>query len=738
MRLPPEPTRYLRAAALVAALAPLPLFGQSADGGFAGFNDWREVSDGQLVAPTTTFTPGTTTRVGLLINTAEGWHTYWKNAGDSGSEALLDWNLPAGFEAGEFDWPFPKRFPYPPLMSYAYEPQVLLPLDLTVPADAEPGRTVRLGADAEWLVCADVCLVAEDSLFLEVEISEGADTPSEWAETFAQAEWALPVEAEGWALVARVDEEADLLGVGLAAPEAFEGTLEDAYFFPLDGTLLDHFAPQPLGALADTTFLRLARSPYSTTLPERLEGVVVLAEGSTFGPDARRAIAVDVPLQEGSIPAVAPLMAEGESAAGELSLLAALGLAMFGGLLLNLMPCVFPVLSLKILGFVEHSGQNRSTLRMHGYMFAAGVVLSFLALAGTLIAIRGAGGEVGWGFQLQNPAVVTGLIFLMVAVALNFLGVFEVGSSLTRLGAVGAEQQGYRSSFLTGVLATLVATPCTAPFMGAAVAAALVRPPIEGLVIFGGLGLGMAVPYVILTLQPALLEKLPRPGRWMETLRQALAFPMLAVAVWLLWVLGLQVGMGGAAAVLTALLGFSLGAWMLHRSPPASVASAAQKGVRFAGVALLLLSTGWGVGQFVGTAEAAEGAVVVEWEPFTEGVIEGHRADGRTVFVDYTAAWCITCQVNKRVALADNGVKQAFLDRDIALVQADWTRRDETIARQLEALGRNSVPVYAIYPADPSAPPRLLPNVLTPGIVLDALEGIPPTATASSSTTTQE
>jgi len=365
-------------------------------------------------------------------------------------------------------------------------------------------------------------------------------------------------------------------------------------------------------------------------------------------------------------------------------------------------------------------------------------VLSFLALAGTLIAVRSAGAEVGWGFQLQNPAVVTALVFLMVAVALNFLGVFEVGASLTRLGGVGVEQQGYRSSFLTGVLATLVATPCTAPFMGAAVAAALLRPPFEGLVIFGGLGLGMALPYVILTLQPALLEKLPRPGRWMETLRQALAFPMLAVAIWLLWVLGLQVGMGGAAAVLTALLGFSLGAWMLHRAPPASVATATQKGARFAGVALLLLSTVWGIGRFTVDGEAAEGSVVVTWEPFTESVIDDHRAAGRTVFVDFTAAWCITCQVNKRVALTDNDVKQAFLDRGIALVQADWTRRDDTIARELEALGRNGVPVYAIYPADPSAPPRLLPNVLTPGIVLDALSSIEPTASLATETSTQE
>jgi len=719
MRLALEPIRHLAGAALLATALPLSTAAQPVDG------DVTPYSDGYLVTATASLTPGTVARAALLIDIDEGWHTYWKNAGDSGSEALLDWNLPEGFEAGEFEWPFPQRIPYPPLMSYAYEERVLLPLDLVVPADAEPGSTLRLAADAEWLICEEICLVAEDSLFLEVPITSGADAPSEWAGIFEETEWALPAEPEGWSLVGRADVEADLVGVGVAVSDDFGGTLEDAYFFPLDGTLIEHTAPQPVAARADTTFLRLARSPYSTELPERLEGVLVLPEGSGFGPEARRAVAVDVPLQEGSIPAVAPVMADGAAASAELSLLAALGLAMLGGLLLNLMPCVFPVLSLKILGFVEHAGDDRRTLRMHGYVFAAGVVLSFLALAGTLIAVRGAGAEVGWGFQLQNPAVVTALVFLMVAVALNFLGVFEVGASLTRLGAVGAEQQGYRSSFLTGVLATLVATPCTAPFMGAAIAAALVRPPVEGLVIFGGLGAGMALPYVVLTMRPALLQRLPKPGRWMETLRQALAFPMLAVAVWLLWVLGLQVGMGGAAAVLTALLGFSLGAWMLHRAPPASVASAAQKGVRFAGVALLLASTAWGVGRFVGTAEAAENAVVVEWEPFTASVVDDRRAEGRAVFVDFTAAWCITCQVNKRVALTDNAVKQAFLDGDVALVQADWTRRDDTIARELEALGRNGVPVYALYPADPSAPPRLLPNVLTPGVVIAALEGLP-------------
>ncbi len=718
--LPTALPRLLRFGA-VALLIGLPagLTAQPVDG------DVTPYSDGTFVTATESFTPGTTARIGLHIRIDEGWHTYWRNAGDSGSEALLDWNLPDGWAAGEFDWPFPERFEYPPLMSYAYEDEVLLPLDLQIPADARPGTTVRLAAKADWLVCDEVCLFAVDSLSLEVPITADEDAPSEWAAAFEANALRLPAQAEGWEFQARTDPTDEALGLGVTTPAEWDGSLEGAYFYPHHTTLIDHFRPQPLAVDADTAWLRFQLNSFNGGLPERMDGVLVLAEGQSFGPEARRAIAVDAALLEGPIPAQAPVMADGAEASGQLSLLAALGLAALGGLLLNLMPCVFPVLSLKVLGFVEHASGDRATLRRHGYFFAAGVILSFLALAGTLIAIRAAGAEVGWGFQLQNPAVVTALIFLMVAVALNFLGVFEVGNALTRLGAVGADESGYRSSFLTGVLATLVATPCTAPFMGAAVAAALLRPPVEGLVIFGGLGAGMALPYVLLTLRPALLERLPRPGRWMETLRQALAFPMLAVAIWLLWVLGLQVGMGGAAAVLTALLVFSLGAWMLHRTPPASVATASQKFARVAGVVLLMFSLGWGVGRFVQPAGGASAdAVAVSWEPFTASIVDERRAEGRAVFVDFTAAWCITCQVNKRVALNDADVTSAFVDRDVALVQADWTRRDDTIARELEALGRNGVPVYALYPADPTAPPRLLPNILTPRIVLDALESV--------------
>lgn len=722
-----------RTGVIALLLAPLGLAAQAVDG------DVTPYSDGWIVSSVSSLTPGATVRLGLRIEMDEGWHTYWKNAGDSGSEALLDWNLPDGFEASEFYWPFPTALPYPPLMSYVYEDLVLIPLDLTVPADAPVGGVVRLAADAEWLICEEICLVAEDSLFLELPVTAGPDAPSEYAAEFAEAEWALPAEATGWTLGARADTTAGIVGVGVDPGETWSGSLRGAYFFPLDGTLIDHTAPQPLAVGADASWLRLDRSPYSLELPERLEGVLLLAEGETFGPEARRAVAVDVEMQTGRVPE-APLVATDAASGGaELSLLTALGLAMLGGLLLNLMPCVFPVLSLKILGFVEHAGGDRKVLRVHGLAFAAGVILSFLALAGTLIAFRAAGAEVGWGFQLQNPAVVTGLIFLMVAVGLNFLGVFEVGAAMTRLGAVGQDGSGYSSSFLTGVLATLVATPCTAPFMGAAVAAALLRPPVEGLTIFAGLGAGMALPYVILTFQPALLDRLPRPGRWMETLRQALAFPMFGVGVWLLWVLGLQVGMGGAAAVLTALLGFSLGAWMLHRAPM-GVSTPGPRLARAGGVLLLVVSTLWGVGRFVGEADAATAAAAASasWEPFTAEIVAERRSEGRAVFVDFTAAWCITCQVNKRVALTDADVVTAFADRNVALVKADWTRRDDVIARELEKLGRNGVPVYALYPADPSLPPTLLPNVLTPGIVIDALDEVALVASSEASPATQE
>lgn len=682
-------------------------------------SDTTPHSEGALLAEWRGIVPGRPFTVGLHITLDRGWHTYWVNAGDSGTPALIDWTLPEGFEAGAIQWPTPERVPYPPLMSYAYHDEVLLPVEITPPAGLEPGTTVRLEAQTEWLVCEKVCLVARKPVSLELPVVVAEPAPSPWADDFRAARLAMPVDAPGWETVARA--AGDDLYLGVRPPEG-RAVPAGSYFFPLDDQLLEHAEPQRVGRGEAGTWIALPRSPYRPELPDTLAGVLSL--DVPVDDAGHTSLVVRAPIEEGPAPTIARWARPAEEAANGLTLLVALGFAFLGGLLLNLMPCVFPVLSLKVLGFVEHAGGDRARMRRHGAVFGAGVVLSFLAVAGVLMAIRAAGPEVGWGYQLQSPPVVALLAFLMVAIGLNFLGLFEFGTSLTRLGRVGADQSGYRSSFLTGILAVIVATPCTAPFMGSAIGAALVRPPLEGLAVFAGLGLGMATPYMVLSTWPALLDRLPRPGPWMETLRQALAFPMLAVAAWLLWVLGLQVGVGGATGVLYALLLFAFGGWLLGRA-----GSAANTTLRRAGrvVAVLALagSLAWGLlaaRSAPPVAAAAAGGELVTWTPYEPGVVEAFQADGRAVFVDFTAAWCITCQVNERVVLAADPVQKAFKVHDVALVRADWTRRDEVIGRALTALGRSGVPVYALYPPEPGAPPRLLPSVLTNAIVLNALE----------------
>ncbi len=414
----------------------------------------------------------------------------------------------------------------------------------------------------------------------------------------------------------------------------------------------------------------------------------------------------------------------GASAGASLSLVVALVFAFLGGVILNLMPCVFPILSLKALAFASRGG-DREGMRRDGLAFGAGVIVMFLLVAGILMVVRAGGAQVGWGYQLQSPTVVALLAALMFGIGLWLAGVVELGASLTRLGGVG-QGEGAAASFLTGVLATVVATPCTAPFMGAAVGAALIRPAPEALGIFAALGAGMAAPFVVLSFWPALAGRLPRPGRWMETFKQFLSFPMFAVAIWLVWVFGLQVGIGGAARLLFGLLLLTVAAWLVGRWPASTIPRRSRFVTR--GLALLALATavmaaarGVRYPDLPGGASAADAA----WTPFTPDVVAAERAAGRPVFLDFTAAWCISCQVNERVALDTEPVRRAFADANVALVRADWTRRDPEITEALASFGRVGVPLYVLYPADPDAAPRVLPQLLTPGIILDALAHLP-------------
>jgi thiol:disulfide interchange protein DsbD len=478
---------------------------------------------------------------------------------------------------------------------------------------------------------------------------------------------------------------------------------------------VEHAAEQKLHAGRDLHRLDLTPAASRPEPLERLRGLLVL-EGAS-----RRAVEVDLPVAALAAIPPPPPPAEGK---GESGLATALAFAFLGGLILNLMPCVLPVLSLKVLGFVKQAGDEPGKARLHGLVFTLGVLVSFWVLAGVLLGLRAAGRQVGWGFQLQSPGFVIFLSFLFLLLALNLFGVFEVGSSLTAAGNLATGREGLLRSFWNGALATVVATPCTAPFMGSALGYGLTQPPAVSLALFTALGLGMASPYLLLATQPALLRFVPRPGRWMEGFKQLMGFFLLATAMALVWVFGRQAGVDGMAVLLGALLLAGLGAWLGGRP-----STTPQRRVVRAVAAAALVIGGFAVGLAyarpsgpLGAGRTATAAAGAKWETWSQARVDELRKAGRPVFVDFTAAWCLTCQVNEKVALDTHEVGERFKAYEVALLKADWTTGDPEITRALAAHGRQGVPVYVLYGRDPQAVPRLLPEVLTPGLVTSALD----------------
>jgi thiol:disulfide interchange protein DsbD len=404
-----------------------------------------------------------------------------------------------------------------------------------------------------------------------------------------------------------------------------------------------------------------------------------------------------------------------------------LGFAFIGGLILNLMPCVFPILSIKVMNFLQISGDNPKKAKLHGWVFGAGVLVSFLILAGLLLLLRAGGQELGWGFQLQSPPFIAFMTFLMFGLGLNLMGVFEIGNSLMNVAGSAETGEGLKGSFFSGVLATVLATPCTAPFMGTALGAAITMPAIAALLVFAVLGFGMAVPYIILSSFPALMKKLPKPGAWMETFKQFMAFPLFATAIWLAWVFGQQVGIDGLTNLLIGLLLMSMGIWILNRWKATQISNVSRI-VSRAFVALLIAGgffiSASSTAQETGTSDSQTDQYGIEWQAYSKSLLDQHLAEDRNVFLDFTAAWCITCKANERVVFSSEEVKEKFRDLNFVMVKADWTNRNPEITRALESFGRNGVPLYVIYHKELEEP-MILPELLTPGIVLDALNELP-------------
>ena len=701
----------------------------------------------ELVVETTSIKPGQPFWAGLRMKMDEHWHTYWRNPADSGLPTEIHWTLPEGFQAGEINWPYPQKIVLDILASYGYEGETLLLVEITPPADLETGGTADIGAFASWLVCADICLPGESGYRVTLPVYEEAPRADErWTDLFARTREQLAVQVPGWQVEAAITDST--VALHAAPPEWFSGNLTSVEFYPYNEDLIDYVSPQRLEKTGTGYLLTMRRSGFYAGQPDEITGVLVSAEGWR-GAGSERALAVTAVYADELPPAIAAIgspesagsaagaVAAGAVAAGAVApisgdlvagLWQALLFALIGGLILNLMPCVLPVLSIKVLGFIHQAGDDPAKARRHGLVFTAGVLLSFLALAAVLIALRAGGEQLGWGFQLQSPAFLVILSVIIFMFGLSLFGVFEIGTSLVGLGGKADTGSGIGGSFMSGVLATIVATPCTAPFMGVALGYALTQSAAQSLAIFAFLGLGMALPYLILSSVPALLKYVPKPGAWMESFKQFMGFLMMATVVWLLWVLNLQTDPNIVALVMVLLVMVGLGSWILGRWGGVSAGNRTRIAARSAAMVIVIASLAAVLSQVPAPAKAERAthtpanSAGLEWAPFSRQLVQDLRATGKPVFVDFTAAWCLSCQVNKRVALNDSRVVEQFVTLGVAPVQADWTSRDPEITRALAEFGRNSVPLYVLYSGGPDSEPAILPELLTPGLVLDALK----------------
>ena len=670
----------------------------------------------ELVSETQGIAPGQTVHIALRQQILKGWHTYWRNPGDSGEPTSAKWTLPSGWTVSDFTWPTPHRLPVGPLVNYGYTGEVLLPMTLTAPASARVGQSVTLTAAATFLVCAEICVPEDGTLTLTLPVTAAPSAPDpKWAGPIASTLAAAPKPSD---LAAVFEKRPAGVALAVTGPALKGVDMAEAYFYPFAATVIDHARPQIVERGKDGLTLTLTPGYdfQGASPPQALAGVL-----SVGGKAYEIAAAPGAPPAGAAGLGPPPARVAGGNASTNLGLVSAAFFALIGGLILNLMPCVFPVLAMKAASLAGHGGAHREAQRQ-GLAFGAGAILTFLGLAGVLIALQAAGSAIGWGFQLQSPAVVAVLALLMLAVALNLFGVFEVGSSLQGVGQGLASKGGLAGAFFTGALAVVVAAPCTAPFMGPALGWALTQPPIAALVVFLALGIGFAAPFVLVTFIPGLLSRLPRPGPWMDAFRKALAFPMLGAVAWLVWVLTLQAGPDALVRILAAAIIVALAAWLVgaaqHQAaqgkrPIALTASAAvlAAGALFAAV---------GPAYAVAGAAASVAKAELPYEPYSPARLAELRAEGRPVFVNYTAAWCVSCQVNDRVALSTKGVVKAMKDSNTAYLKADWTLKDAEIAAELARYGRAGVPLYLLYGADGSDG-VILPSILTEGIVVKAL-----------------
>lgn len=679
----------------------------------------------QIVIPGSALPRGQSSSAGLYFKLEQGWHVYWKNAGDAGEPPRIQWTLPAGIAATSLEFPAPQRIPVGPLMDYGYNDEVLFPFQIKVSSSAATGPAT-LHAKVNWLVCREVCIPGK----AELEITRPV---------VAAAAGLLRAEPDANLYERLISRLPQTVPAGFKAgfkpiASGYQITIvtgqreTEAAFFPADLDLIANAAPQTVTPTARGLTLDVQKDPVATTTPKELIGIVELSGNRAYeiAIPAGAAVAVQ---SLAPTTAAAPAFntagmetnsanpANSASSASNSSLFRIIGLAFLGGIILNLMPCVFPVLFLKGMALVNSGHEQRHKLRTHGLVYTAGILVSFWILVGVLIGLRSAGAHLGWGFQFQSPLFLFLMAGLLFFLGLSLAGQFEIGFSLTSAGGSLAAKQGYAGSFFTGVLAVIVATPCTAPFMGAAIGYALAQPSAVTFAVFTALALGLAAPYLALAFQPAWTRLLPRPGAWMEILRQVVSVPIFGTVIWLAWVVAQAYGATMLAALLVGFLLLAIAGWFLGRWPAKGWAAV------LAGMFILCV-VGLGIYSAEALATPAQAIAVAQtgsWQPWSEDAVKKAQSEGHPVFVDFTAKWCLSCQVNERVALTKSEVMQAFEDAHVVLLKADWTQHDDAISNALQQLGRDGVPAYALYPAGQGGP-TLLPEALTPGIVIDAIK----------------
>jgi thiol:disulfide interchange protein len=690
--------------AAVAAPAQIPELGDGGPGPVKAQHLTAEiVSLGPGIAP------GGTQQVGLVITLEEHWHVYWINAGDSGEPPTVTWTLPKGITAGPMQFGIPSRLPLGPLMDFGYEDTAAFPFTLSAAPKVKPGPA-HLDAKITWLVCREVCIPGKAHLGIDLNVTPGAPLsvqPDQLVGALGTTIKFLPKPLPDNMKFSVLGGKTNF------AVTIITGKSEDqAEFYPYDPDQIEDAAEQEIDNLPDGIRLRIARAPELTSLPAQLHGLIKLSDTEAYE--------VTAPVVPGEVPASTQAGAAAKpppptAPVSGITTLGAIGLAFLGGLILNLMPCVFPVLFLKGLALVQSSGEERKHLRAHGLVYTLGILVSFWAIVAVLLIVRAGGSQAGWGFQLQSPVFLTLLASGIFFFALSLAGLFDIGLSLTSVGGDLAQKQGYTGSFFTGVLATVVATPCTAPLMGAAIGFALAQPAAITFAVFTALALGLAAPYLALSFQPAWTRIMPRPGAWMETFKQITAAIFFATVIWLAYVYGAlftgpNAGTNGVyrvALLLACFLVLTVAGWVLGKWP-------ARWASTIAAIVIAALALAIPLYQPKDTT--------LGWQPYSPQTLDAARASGHPVFIDFTAAWCLSCQVNEKLVLKSEDVQHEFASKKFTLLKADWTQYDPEITKQLQSINRSGVPTYVIYPAGASSQADVLPELLTKSIVLNAIQ----------------